>query len=115
MSDPVLVSIAAALAGKAAISVYELVKRKFSGAREATEALEAADGAAPDSAEVRALSEALAAAAKSDPEFDSELRARWQSESVVQHADRGGVTNQIAGAVRGKVVQARDIQGGVSF
>jgi len=115
VSDPVLVSIAAALAGKAAVSVYEFVKRKFAGEREATTALEAAAGAAPDSTEVRALSEALEATAKSDPEFDSELRALWQSESVVQHADRGGVANQISGAVSGKVVQARDIQGGVTF
>lgn len=115
MSDPVLVSIAAALAGRTAVSVYEYVRRKFSGEPAVTAALETADGAEPDSAEVRALSEVLAAAARSDLEFESDLRSLWQSAAVEQHAERGGVANQIAGTVNGKVVQARDIQGGVTF
>lgn len=115
MSDPVLVSIAAAIAGKAAVSVYEFVKQRFAGRRAAAAVLETADGAAPDSAEVRALSEALAAAEKADPEFGVVLRSLWHAESVAQQADRGGVANQIAGSVSGKVVQARDIQGGVSL
>jgi hypothetical protein len=115
VSDEVLVSIAAALASKAAASILEFVRRKFARRPEATAVLDAADGAAADSAEVLTLSEELAAAERMDPEFGSELRAMWQAESVVQNADRGGVTNQVGGSVSGKVVQARDVQGGISF
>ena len=51
MPEPILVSIAAALATKSATSLYDLVKRKFTGRKEAVAALEAADGTAPDSPE----------------------------------------------------------------
>jgi hypothetical protein len=109
--DPILVSIAAALAAKSATSLYELVKRKFAGRAGAEKALEAATGAAPDSPEVAALSTHLADAEEADPGFATELRATWQQVS----ADRGGVVNQISGNVSGKVVQARDVEGGISF
>jgi hypothetical protein len=111
MPDPILVSIAAALAAKSVTSLYELVRRKFTGRDEATEALEAAAGAAPDSPQVEALATHLAAAAAEDAEFGDRLHATWQQVS----ADRGGVVNQIHGTVSGKVVQARDIEGGVTF
>jgi hypothetical protein len=39
----------------------------------------------------------------------------WREMTVAQQADRGGVVNQVSGNVSGKVVQARDIEGGVSF
>lgn len=92
-------------------SLYELVKRKFADRKEAAAALEVASGAAPDSPEVAALVAHLAAAEKEDPTFGLELRHTWQQVG----ADRGGVVNQITGNVSGKVVQARDIEGGVSF
>lgn len=110
MPEPILVSIAAALAARSATSLYELVKRKFTGREEATAALTAATGAEPDSPEVAELSEHLAAASAEDPAFATELRGVWAAQ-----ADRGGVANQISGNVSGKVVQARDIEGGVSF
>lgn len=115
MPDPVLVSVAAALASKAVSAVYDLVKKKFAGKQEATAVLEAAVGAPSDSPEVRALSEELAHAESLDPEFSTELRAMWRDVAVEQHAERGGVVNQISGDVSGKVVQARDIKGGISF
>ena len=111
MPEPILVSIAAALAAKSATSLYELVKRKFAGRDEAAKALEAATGAAPDSPEVAALTTHLADAEAEDPGFGAELRNTWQQ----VHAERGGVVNQIGGNVTGKVVQARDIEGGVTF
>ena len=114
MPEPVLVAIAAALAGKVATSLYELVKQKFSGNPEAELALESAEGTAPDSPEVVVLAEELAGAERADPAFGTDLRAEW-ARSVEQHADHGGVTNSVTGNVTGKVVQARDIQGGVSF
>lgn len=113
MPEPVLVAIAAALAGKAATSLYELVKRKLSARAGATEALTAAEGAAPESPAVVALAHELERAERDDPGFATELRAEWAT--VSQQADRGGVANQITGPVTGNVVQARDIEGGVSF
>ena len=115
MPDPVLVSVAAALAGKSASSLYDLVKKKFSRSPEATTILEEALGSAPDSPQVRALSAELDRAERADPAFASDLRAVWGQVSVQQRADSDGVVNQVSGTVSGNVVQARDIDGGVSF
>lgn len=111
MPEPILVSIAAALAAKSATSLYEMVKRKFASRKDDEAALVAADGATPESAEVATLAAHLAAAEKDDPAFSAELRNTWQQVNVGE----GGVVNQITGNVSGKVVQARDIEGGVSF
>jgi hypothetical protein len=109
--DPILVSIAAALAGKSVTSLYDLVKRRFAGRGEAEDALGAAAGAQPDSPEVAALATHLAAEEAGDPAFGEELRRAWQQAS----AGRGGVVNQISGTVSGKVVQARTIEGDITF
>lgn len=113
MPESILVAIAATLAGKVAASLYDVVRRKFAGDRAATATLEAADGATPDSPEVRELAEALADAAGSDPSFDAELRSMWNT--VFQDISHDAVGNQVSGNVHGNVVQARDITGGVSF
>lgn len=116
MVEPILVSIATALATKAAGSLYDLVRKAFTRHRPAAVAeLEAAQGAAPESAPVRVLAERLAEVSAADPEFAGQLRAEWARVDVSQQADNGGVTNSITGSVTGKVVQARDIQGGISF
>lgn len=115
MPEPVLVSIAAAVAGKAATSLYELVSSKLRQRPDADATLEAARGAAPDSPEVHALAEELDRAERADPAFHTELRSLWQNVSLQQQANDGGVVNQITGQVSGKVVQARDIDGGISF
>jgi hypothetical protein len=114
MPEPVLVSIAAALATKAATSLYDLVKQAFAKRAGAPEVLTAAEGADAESPEVAALAEELAAVERDDPAFGAQLRAQWAKQAS-QHAEHGGVTNQITGTVTGKVVQARDIEGGVSF
>jgi hypothetical protein len=115
MVEPILTSIATTLATKAVGSLYELVRKAFQRRPAATAALEAAGGAAPESAPVQALAEHLAEVSTEDPEFGQRLRAEWAKVQVRQQADNGGVTNQITGTVTGKVVQARDIQGGISF
>jgi hypothetical protein len=114
MPEPILVAISAALAGKAVTSLYDLVKKKFGARKEAIAALDAAKGAAPDSTEVQVLAAELERAEAADPQFSRELRELWRSVSVRQ-ADHGAVINEISGNVSGKVIQARDIQGGVSF
>lgn len=114
MPEPVLISVATALAGKAATSLYDFVKARFAGRGRAAEVLSAAEGAEPGSPEVVALAEELARAEQVDPAFSAGLRAEW-ARFAGQRAEHGGVANQITGRVTGKVVQARDIEGGVSF
>jgi hypothetical protein len=109
--EPILVSIAAALAARSATSLYELVKGRFAGRTEAAAELDAAAGTQPDSPEVAALATRLAAEETADPAFGVELRQAWQQTTV----SGDGVVNQITGNVSGKVVQARDIEGGISF
>jgi hypothetical protein len=115
MPEPILVSIAAALAGKGASALYDVVKKKFAGSPEATAALADAQDGAPGSAHVHALADVLAHAESSDPEFAADLRAVWGQVSVQQQAGNACVANQISGTVSGKILQARDIEGGVSF
>jgi hypothetical protein len=108
MPEPILISIATALATKAATGLYDLVKKKFSKDPKAAAELEAAQPDKPET--IAAVAERLEAAEQADPEFAAALRAEW-----TQHADNGGVNNQISGTVHGKVVQARDIHGNISF
>jgi hypothetical protein len=109
--EPVLIAIAAALAGKAAGNLYDMVKKKFATRREAAAALEAAAGAAPNSPEVQHLAQELANAEATDPDFATALRATWQTIS----ADNGAIVNNLSGTVSGNAVLARDIEGGITF
>ncbi|TCO62385.1 hypothetical protein [Actinocrispum wychmicini] len=115
MPEPILVSIAAALATKGVQSLYDLVRRKFADRREANAALAAAQGAAPDSAEVIDLADHLASASAEDPTFAEALHREWQSLSV-QHVENGSVANEVTvtGNV-GNVIQATNIQGGLTL
>ena len=131
MPDPILVAIAAALAGKAAgavaggggsalRSLVDLVRRRFAGDAEVLDAIESdAPGAsdASDTTDERAdvLVTALDRAATDDPEFAERLRTLWDQARTELHADRGGVVNEVSGTVSGHVVQARDVTGGISF
>ncbi len=114
MPEPVLISLAAALAARSVVGLYKLVKDKFSGDPEATAVLEAAEGAAEDSAEVRALATRLTTAGAEDPAFAEKLRREWD-QAAGPNAETDGVVNTISGTVSGKVVQARDVHGNISF
>lgn len=109
MPEPMLLTIAASLASRAVAGLYELVRVKFADDPVAAAALAAADGQPEDSPQVRALGEALDRTAAADPDFGARLR---DHHGVTQ---TGRVTNQISGTVHGNVVQAGDIQGGISF
>ncbi|WP_206786265.1 hypothetical protein [Amycolatopsis sp. MtRt-6] len=111
MPEPILVSIAAALAAKGATGLYDLVKRKFAKDPQAIALLEAATAAPEDTQPITALAERLHEAEAADGEFAEALRAEWQQISL----DRGSVSNQVTGNVTGKVVQARDIHGDITF
>jgi hypothetical protein len=113
--EPVLVSVAAALAGRLVMGLYDLVKAKFADDPQASAVLVAAEGAAQDSPQVRELAETLEAKQAADPEFAERLHAEWQQSRVGQQAENGGVTNQVTGNVSGKLLQARDIHGDITF
>ncbi|MGW5055686.1 hypothetical protein [Actinokineospora sp. NPDC004072] len=113
MPDPILVDVAAALATRSATSLYDLVKAKLTaGGRKA---LAAARGASRTSPEVAALAEELARAEAADPDFATALRAEWNATQIHNVVDNGSVSNQISGRVSGNVVQAKDIQGNITF
>jgi hypothetical protein len=112
MVEPFLISIATELAANAVGKVFDLVHAKFRRHPEAAKALEAAEGAAAGSAPVLALAERLAEVTAADPEFARELQVTWTHAEVTQ---RGRVNNQVTGNVTGKVVQAGDIHGNISF
>ncbi|MFI6302282.1 MULTISPECIES: hypothetical protein [Amycolatopsis] len=115
MPEPVLVSIAAAVAGRTVAGLYQLLKAKFADDPDASAVLDAAEGAAEDSVEVRELAATLEKTQAADPVFGEQLRQEWERATVDQHAEADGVTNQVSGQVSGNVVQARDIQGGIKF
>lgn len=123
MSDPMTLAIATAAAGKAVEvagepareAVAALVRRireRFRGDHLSEQILE---GAArdPDSAERLAeLDEAIARTRELDPAFDEEVRALWDRVRTDASASGDGVTNVFNGRAD-KVVQARDIHGGL--
>ncbi|WP_216212474.1 hypothetical protein [Amycolatopsis aidingensis] len=118
MVEPILISIAAALAGKAATGLYDLVRRQFAGDPAATAELEAAAEVPEgdtEQAPIQALAERLEAAERADPEFSSALRAEWDRINVSQQAQDEGVTNQVSGTVQGNVIQGRDFHGDIRF
>jgi hypothetical protein len=121
MVDEILISIATALAAKAATSVVDVVKKAIHRRPKADQAvlaevLDAPTALASDSPVVPRLAEVLARAEADDAEFKQALRAEWAKvDHLDQHADNGGVVNQVTGNVTGRVIQARDIHGGIHF
>ncbi|MET8998156.1 hypothetical protein [Amycolatopsis sp. NPDC004169] len=111
MPEPILISIAAALAAKGATGLYDLVKRKFAKDLAAVALLEAATEAPEESRPITALAERLAEAEVEDGEFAEALRTEWQKVSY----SHGSVHNQVTGTVTGKVVQGRDIHGNINL
>jgi hypothetical protein len=111
MPEPILISIAAALAAKGATGLYDLVKRKFAKDPTAIAALEAASAAPEDNRPITALAERLQEVEAEDGEFSEALRTEWEKVSE----SRGSVHNQVTGNVTGKVVQARDIHGNITL
>ena len=108
MTDPIWMSVATALATKAASGLYDLVKQRFSKHPERAKALESATGAAADSAEVGELAEALAATEREEPGFGEQLRVALtrvdtQINNVVSGTMNGGAVFQVAGDISGDI------------
>jgi hypothetical protein len=123
--DEITMAIAATLAtkgaealiagGRTALSaLVRLVQHHFGRQAGQAELLRDAQRQPDDPHTRRALADALAGAMADDPEFARSLQSLWRDAFVELTADRGGVVNQFTGQAE-KVVQARDIQGNVSF
>jgi hypothetical protein len=114
MPEPILISIAAALAAKGATGLYDVVKRKFAKDPAATAALEAVSAAPDNPQPITALAERLHEAEAADQVFADALRAEWQKLPEAR-TTYGGVHNQVTGTVTGKVVQAGDVHGNITL
>jgi hypothetical protein len=68
-----------------------------------------------DSARAEAAGRALERLAAADPEFAAALREWWAGTDRLVHEAEAGNVNVIRGNVHGHVVQARDVQGPISF
>jgi hypothetical protein len=123
MTDPLLDSLANALAGqavsalsaaaKAALQkVRDLLGKRASRDPETQAALEAAQPARPET--VRALAQRLDQVAGDDPELAELIGSARRVLHQEITAGDGGVVNTISGNAQ-KVVQARDIHGGITF
>ncbi|XVV05063.1 hypothetical protein ACQPW3_06575 [Actinosynnema sp. CA-248983] len=102
-------TIAASLASRAFAGLYALVRAKFADDPEATAALTAAEGAAPGSPQVAALTEVLRRAEAEDPSFG--VRLRREHERVTLYK----VNNTVSGGAHHQVVQAGEISGDITF
>ncbi|MEV4628621.1 hypothetical protein AB0J90_20360 [Micromonospora sp. NPDC049523] len=121
--EEILAAVALTLATKASEALTEggravfaalarLVKRRFQRDDAAQTALAEADPS--DDTRIQSLREELAQTAAEDPVFDHELRRLWQDLTTYLQADSDGGVNNLSGSVGGNVVQARDVQAGVS-
>ena len=124
MTDPMLTSIATALAGKTATTLaacgrkalaalYEAIKEKFSGSAKSTEVLGNSSTKSNEHS-TAALTKELIKAVEQDPLFAERLKALWSKASTEINAE-ADVVNTVTGKVLGHVVQAHDISGGISF
>jgi hypothetical protein len=103
-------------AGRAALGqLVQLVRGKLRADPDRA-ALESAQAQPDDDLLVQRLAALLEGAAAQDEAFAVGLTRLWtalRDEWAV--AKQGGVVNQVSGAVSGTVVQARDVQGGITF
>jgi hypothetical protein len=76
--DSTLISIAAAVATRTNVELYDLVKREFSRSDAKAEALRAAEGAGDHSLEVSRLAAVLEATEQDNPDFGKALRGKWR-------------------------------------
>jgi hypothetical protein len=128
MSDPVISSVAAVVAGKAAeaavqsgksacAALVRLVRERFSRDEQAERALETARSNPEDNTAVAGLVLVLERLALADADFGARLRELWPRASAELSAGDGGVVNSVTGSVGGHLMQARDVQveGGLHF
>jgi hypothetical protein len=128
MPDPVISSIATAVAGKAAelavqggkdacAALIRLVQERLRHDKQAVTALEAARRRPKDQTAVENLTLTLERVAATDPGFATRLHELWPRAEAELSAAEGGVVNSATGSVGGHLMQARDVrvEGGLHF
>ncbi len=126
MIDEFAAAVAAAVAGSAGTAIVgegrraltalvRLVRERLSKESSTEAALQAAEADPADKTKVTRLAMALDLTAVHDKEFESRLRALWREVNAGTVVDHGSVVNTVNGQVRGNLVQAHTIDGGVAF
>jgi len=128
MPDPVISSVAAAVAGKAAemavqggkdacAALVRLVRERFSHDSEAAAALDAVGHSPDDEAAIADLELALERVVIADAGFAAQIRELWPRVAAELSASEGGVVNSATGSIGGHLMQARDVRvdGGLNF
>jgi hypothetical protein len=92
-----------------------LVGNKLGDEPSSAARLAAAQADPSDTERLAALRAELQRVVTGNPQFAAELSAAWLQVRPATHASDGGVANAVTGNVSGHLVQARDIDGGVSF
>ena len=114
MTEEFLTALAGGLSeqGAALLAVggKSVVRQRFRPGSDEAGALEAAVQNPGEQEHIDALVAALTRVVEDDPAFAERLSALWRQSS----ADRGSVVNNFDGEAE-KVVQARDISGGITF
>lgn len=124
--DPIMLSIASAIAGKAGEAAAEggksawgvlvrVVRARLGHDKAAAGALEAACAQPDDMAVVRVLALALERISAADATFGAQVQALWPSAQAELSAREGGTVNSNTGTVGGHLIQARDlyVEGGL--
>jgi hypothetical protein len=89
------------------------VRERFRRNSSDQDILESAAHGPRDDGAVERLAEALDRHMREDPAFAGQLRSLWTEIAAAGRRDE--ITNLVAGEVHGSVVQARDVQGGITF
>jgi hypothetical protein len=123
VTQPLASAVATALASGATAALSDgvralltqlaaLVRDRFRRSTPDQDVLDSAARAPHDDGTVERLAAVLARHMREDPAFVEQLRSLWTGITAAGQAE---ITNLVAGPVRGTVVQARDVQGGITF
>ena len=125
MSDELVTMIAAALSAQgrellvagsksALTSLIGVIRQRFTRDPAEAEVLEAAISRPGDDQRIAALSGLLATAMAQDPEFAAQVFSHWQAAVRNEASGSDAVVNSFNGNAT-KVVQMRDVHGGLSL
>jgi hypothetical protein len=128
MPDPVISSVAAAVASRAAelavqggkeacAALVRLIRERFGHDKAAAAALEAACGSPQDETAVARLALELERLVLIDAHFATRIRELWPRAVAELSVGDGGGVNSATGSVGGHLMQARDVrvEGGLHF
>ena len=120
MTDPVMLTVASTIAGKAAdaaadgartavAALVRLIRARLGKNHADAAVLDAALSKPDDQAAVAQLAAVLERVSGADPDFGSRLRVLWPQAQAELAARDGGVVNTSTGTVHGHLIQARDL------